>query len=108
MDEAARENGYLAGTRAFDEDAAGWLPRERTVIICTGSLRAAGRAVAHRRRGSSRVELEDGDTVIFPRASFPATIAIGKLQTIWSGADRNHHLARPSRARFPATRRATN
>ncbi len=101
MDEAARENGYLAGTRAFlDEDAAGWLPRERTVIICTGSQGEPRAALSRIAAGDHpRVELEDGDTVIFSSRVIPGNeIAIGKLQNdlVRRGIEiitwRDHHV----------------
>ncbi|MBV8166571.1 MAG: ribonuclease J, partial [Alphaproteobacteria bacterium] len=38
MDEAARENGYLKGTPPFlSEEDAGYLPRDKVVLLCTGS-----------------------------------------------------------------------
>lgn len=83
IDQAARENGYLAETRAFlDEDAAGWLPRERTVIICTGSQGEPRAALARIAAGDHpRVVLEEGDTVIFSSRVIPGNeVAIGKLQ----------------------------
>ncbi len=101
MDEAARENGYLARTRAFlDEDAAGWLPPERTVIICTGSQGEPRAALARIAAGDHpRVALEDGDTVIFSSRVIPGNeVAIGKLQNdlVRRGIEiitwRDHHV----------------
>ena len=38
MDKAARENGYLADLPRFlTEDEAGYVPREKILLICTGS-----------------------------------------------------------------------
>ena len=101
MDEAARENGYLADTRAFlDEDAAGWLPPERTVIICTGS-QGEPRAALSRIAADEhpRVTLEDGDTVIFSSRVIPGNeVSIGKLQNdlVRRGIEiitwRDHHV----------------
>lgn len=73
IDEAARENGYLADTRAFlDEEAAGWLPRDRTLIICTGSQGEPRAALARIASGEHpRVTLDDGDTVIFSSRVIP-------------------------------------
>ena len=101
MDEAARENGYLAQTRAFlDEDAAGWLPPERAVIICTGSQGEPRAALARIAAGEHpRVTLDDGDTVIFSSRVIPGNeVAIGKLQNdlVRRGIEiitwRDHHV----------------
>ncbi len=80
---AARENGYLAGTRAFlDEDTAGWLPPDRAVIICTGSQGEPRAALARIAADDHpNVTLEDGDLVIFSSRVIPGNeIAIGRLQ----------------------------
>ena len=38
IDKAARENGYLADLPRFlTEDEAGYIPRDKIVLICTGS-----------------------------------------------------------------------
>ena len=83
INEAARENGYLADTRAFlDEDAAGWLPPERAVVICTGSQGEPRAALARIASGDNpNVELGEGDLVIFSSRVIPGNeVAIGKLQ----------------------------
>ena len=109
INEAARENGYLAETRAFlDEDAAGWLPPERAVIICTGSQGEPRAALARIAADEHpNVTLEKGDVVIFSSRVIP-----GNDRDRQAANDLVRRIeintARPSRARFPATRRATN
>jgi ribonuclease J len=83
INEAARENGYLAETRAFlDEDAAGWLPPERAVIICTGSQGEPRAALARIAADEHpNVTLEEGDVVIFSSRVIPGNeVAIAKVQ----------------------------
>ncbi|MBM3566381.1 MAG: ribonuclease J [Alphaproteobacteria bacterium] len=101
MDDAARENGYLADTPAFlDEDDAGWLPRDRAVIICTGSQGEPRAALARIAADDHpRIRLEEGDTVIFSSRVIPGNeIAIGKLQNdlVRNGVEiitwRDHHV----------------
>ena len=71
--EVGREHGCLANTAAFlDEDAAGYLPRDKTLIICTGSQgepRAALSRIAS--GGHPRISLEEGDTVVFSSRQIP-------------------------------------
>ncbi len=83
FDAAARENGYLASTPAFlAEDEVGFLPRDKAVIICTGSQgdpRAALKRIAD--GGHAHVTLEEGDTVIFSARVIPGNeAAIARLQ----------------------------
>ncbi|OHC79050.1 MAG: hypothetical protein A3G18_01915 [Rhodospirillales bacterium RIFCSPLOWO2_12_FULL_58_28] len=83
INEAARENGYLAATPAFlDEDDAGYMPRDKVLIICTGSqgeVRSALVRIAE--RNHRNIVLEQGDTVIFSSKIIPGNdIAIGRLQ----------------------------
>jgi ribonuclease J len=83
IDAAARENGYLANIRAFlDEDAAGWLPPDRAVVICTGSQGEPRAALARIAAGEHpNVTLEEGDLVIFSSRVIPGNeVAIAKLQ----------------------------
>jgi ribonuclease J len=83
IEEAARENGYLAGVRAFlDEADAGYLPRDKTVIICTGSQGEPRAALARIAAGDHpRIALEAGDTVIFSARVIPGNeTAIARLQ----------------------------
>jgi ribonuclease J len=82
IEEAARENGYLAGVRAFlDEADAGYLPRDKTVIICTGSQGEPRAALARIAAGDHpRVALDPGDTVIFSSRVIPGNeTAIARL-----------------------------
>lgn len=81
--DAARENGYLADTPAFlAEEDAGYLPRERTLIICTGSQGEPRAALARIAAGDHpRVGLDPGDTVIFSSRAIPGNeIAIARVQ----------------------------
>jgi ribonuclease J len=83
FDAAARENGYLASTPAFlAEDEVGFLPRDKALIICTGSQgdpRAALKRIAD--GGHAHVTLEEGDTVIFSARVIPGNeAAIARLQ----------------------------
>ena len=73
IDKAARENGYLADLPRFlTEDEAGYIPRDRIVMICTGSQgepRAALSRIA--RDDHPHVVLETGDVVIFSSRIIP-------------------------------------
>ena len=83
MSDAAREAGYLQDLPAFlnDEEAAN-LPPDKTLLICTGSQgepRAALSRIA--RCEHQRIELGEGDTVIFSSREIPGhEIGIGQLQ----------------------------
>jgi ribonuclease J len=83
MDKAARENGYLADLPRFlTEDEAGYIPRDRVVMICTGSQgepRAALSRIA--RDDHPNVVLERGDVAIFSSRIIPGNEkAINRLQ----------------------------
>ncbi len=83
IDKAARENGYLADLPRFlTEDEAGYIPRDRIVMICTGSQgepRAALSRIA--RDDHPHVVLETGDVVIFSSRIIPGNEkAINRLQ----------------------------
>jgi ribonuclease J len=83
MDKAARENGYLADLPPFlTEDEAGYVPRDRILLICTGSQgepRAALSRIA--RDDHQHIELEKGDVVIFSSRIIPGNEKpIGRLQ----------------------------
>jgi ribonuclease J len=83
MDKAARENGYLTDLPRFlTEDEAGYVPRDRIVLICTGSQgepRAALSRIA--RDDHPHVVLETGDVVIFSSRIIPGNEkAINRLQ----------------------------
>jgi ribonuclease J len=83
MDHAARETGYLENIVPFltDEEAA-YLPRDKVVLICTGSQgepRAALWRIAEDEH--PEIVLEPGDTVIFSSRVIPGNErAIGRLQ----------------------------
>ena len=83
FDAAARENGYLASTPAFlGEDEVGFLPRDKALVICTGSQGDPRAALARIAGGShAHVTLEEGDTVIFSSRVIPGNEAtIARLQ----------------------------
>ena len=83
MDKAARENGYLADLPSFlTEDEAAYIPRDRIVMICTGSQGEPRSALARIARDDHpSVELEPGDVVIFSSRIIPGNEkAIGRLQ----------------------------
>jgi ribonuclease J len=73
IDKAARENGYLADLPRFlTEDEAGYVPRDKILLICTGSQgepRAALSRIA--REDHPNIVLEEGDAVIFSSRIIP-------------------------------------
>jgi len=80
---AARASGYLRDLPAFiSEEHVGFLPRERTLIICTGSQGEPRAALTRMADGSHpHATLEPGDTVIFSSRKIPGNErAIGRLQ----------------------------
>ena len=93
MVDSAKETGYLADDLVFlDEEDAGYLPRERCLIICTGSqgeARAALWRIAS--EDHPRVTLDSGDTVIFSSRVIPGNeVSISRLQN--QLASRNIHI----------------
>jgi ribonuclease J len=83
IDKAARENGYLTDLPRFlTEDEAGYIPRDRILLICTGSQgepRAALSRIA--RDAHPHVVLETGDVAIFSSRIIPGNEkAINRLQ----------------------------
>jgi ribonuclease J len=83
IDKAARENGYLADLPSFlTEDEAAYIPRDRIVMICTGSQGEPRSALARIARDDHpNVELEPGDVVIFSSRIIPGNEkSIGRLQ----------------------------
>jgi ribonuclease J len=83
IEQAARETGYLDGVPAFlTEDQAGYLPRDKTVLICTGSQGEPRAALARIARDDhAHITLEPGDVVIFSSRVIPGNeVAIGRLQ----------------------------
>jgi ribonuclease J len=81
--EAARANGYLADIANFvSEKEAAALPRDKVLLICTGSQgepRAALPRIA--RDDHAHVKLVEGDVVIFSSRIIPGNeVSIGRLQ----------------------------
>ena len=78
----ARENGYLDDTPAFvEEEEAGYLPKDKFLIICTGSQGEPRAALARIAAGNHpNVELEEGDWVVFSSRIIPGNeTAIGRV-----------------------------
>ena len=83
IDKAARENGYLADLPRFlTEEEAGYLPRDKIVLICTGSQGEPRSALARiAREDHPNIVLETGDVVIFSSRIIPGNEkAINRLQ----------------------------
>jgi ribonuclease J len=83
IDKAARENGYLADLPRFlTEDEAGYIPRDRILLICTGSQGEPRSALSRIARDDHpNVVLETGDVVIFSSRIIPGNEkAINRLQ----------------------------
>jgi len=83
MIDSATETGYLSSDLKFlTEDDAGYLPKDKSLIICTGSQGESRAALARIASGDHpRVTLDAGDTVIFSSRVIPGNeIAIGQLQ----------------------------
>jgi ribonuclease J len=83
IEQAARATGYLDGVPAFlTEDEAGYLPRDKTLLICTGSQGEPRSALARIARDDhAHIALEPGDVVIFSSRVIPGNeLAIGRLQ----------------------------
>ena len=82
MVEAARETGYLTDLPDFvEEEDIGHLPRDRVLMICTGSQGEPRSALARIARDEHPdVGLEPGDAVIFSSRIIPGNEhAIGEL-----------------------------
>lgn len=71
--EVSAELGYLEGLKPFhDEDAFGYLPREKVVLLCTGSQGENRAALARIAAGDHRnIALSKGDMVIFSSRTIP-------------------------------------
>jgi len=83
MYDAARDNGYLLDIPEFVSEAdAGYFPRDKLVMICTGSQgepRAALARIAD--QAHHQVSLESGDTVVFSSREIPGNEnAISRIQ----------------------------
>jgi ribonuclease J len=83
IDHAARETGYLKDVPPFltDEEAA-YLPRDKVLLICTGSQGEPRSALARIAEDDHpEIVIEEGDTVIFSSRIIPGNErAIGRLQ----------------------------
>ena len=83
IEHAARETGYLDDVPPFltDEEAA-YLPRDKALLICTGSQGEPRSALARIAEDDHpQIVLEPGDTVIFSSRIIPGNErAIGRLQ----------------------------
>jgi ribonuclease J len=83
IDVAARECGYLGDIRPFvDEADVGDLPRDKTLLICTGSQGEPRAALARIAEGGHPIgTLRAGDMVIFSSRVIPGNeTAIGRVQ----------------------------
>jgi len=82
IDAVARKTGYLADVPAFlDAEDAGTLPRDKALLICTGSQGEPRAALARIAADSHpHVTLEAGDTVILSSKIIPGNeMAIARL-----------------------------
>ena len=80
--EAAKETGYLRDIPPFiTEHDVGYLPRDKTLMICTGSQGEPRSALARiANEDHPAVTLEDGDVVIFSSRMIPGNeISINRL-----------------------------
>jgi ribonuclease J len=83
IERAARENGYLAGVPRFlSEEEAAYVPRDKVLLICTGSQGEPRAALARiAREDHPHVVLERDDVVIFSSRLIPGNErAVGRLQ----------------------------
>lgn len=89
MDRVARATGYLAGVAEFvGEEHVGFLPRSRSVLICTGSQGEPRAALARiAARSHPHVVLDPGDTLVFSSRDIPGNErAIGRLKNAFLAA----------------------
>ena len=88
IEHAARETGYLEGVAPFitDEEAA-FLPRDKVLLICTGSQGEPRSALARIADDDHpHIVLEEGDRVIFSSRIIPGNErSIGRLQNKLAG-----------------------
>jgi len=80
--EVAGELGYLEGLKPFhEEEAFGYLPREKAVLLCTGSQGENRAALARIAAGDHRnIALAKGDMVIFSSRTIPGNEkAVGEV-----------------------------
>lgn len=83
MIDAAKENGYLQDAPNYlDEDMCGHLPKDKVMVICTGS-QGEPRAALSRIAADEhpRIYLSKGDTVVFSSRQIPGNeVSISRLQ----------------------------
>jgi ribonuclease J len=80
---AARDTGYLQNTPPFlSEDEAGYLPRDKVLLICTGSQGEPRAALSRIAQGDHpHIVLDTDDAVIFSSRIIPGNErSIGRLQ----------------------------
>ncbi len=80
---AARDAGYLQDVAPFlSEDEAGYLPRGKALLVCTGSQGEPRSALSRIAQGDHpHIVLEPGDAAIFSSRQIPGNErAIGRLQ----------------------------
>jgi ribonuclease J len=80
---AARDTGYLENTPPFlSEDEAGYLPRDKVLLICTGSQGEPRAALSRIAQGDHpHITLDADDAVIFSSRIIPGNErSIGRLQ----------------------------
>ncbi|HSK39236.1 MAG TPA: ribonuclease J [Arenibaculum sp.] len=85
INEAARANGYLKDVAPFvTEHDAGYLPRDKVVMIATGSQGEPRSALSRIAAGDHpEVVLEEGDVAIFSSREIPGNErAIGRVQNL--------------------------
>ena len=88
--EVAGELGYLDGLPAFhDEEAYGYLPRDKVVLLCTGSQGESRAALARIAAGDHRnIALSHGDMVIFSSRTIPGNEkAVGEVHNNLADSD---------------------
>ncbi|MBN9670773.1 ribonuclease J [Roseibium aggregatum] len=88
--EVASELGYLEGLRTFhEEEAFGYLPREKAVLLCTGSQGENRAALARIAAGDHRhIALSKGDMVIFSSRTIPGNEkAVGEVMNNLADSD---------------------
>lgn len=88
INEAARANGYLSDLPPFlTEHDAGFLPKDKVLLICTGSQGEPRSALARiAANDHPQVTLDRDDTVIFSSREIPGNErAIGRLQNMLLG-----------------------
>lgn len=79
--EAAQEIGLLKSYIFHNDDAFDYLPRQRALLLCTGSQGEPRAAMARIAKGTHpRIALDEGDVVIFSSRSIPGNEkAIGRI-----------------------------